>query len=74
MGCFNSHSQADWLVSHSDLENHEIVLQNMQVSGCLFVLTDAQEKQIEIATPGKRASHRLGCSSHPVEYEMLLFC
>ena len=32
---------------------------------CLFVLTDAQEKQIEIATPGKRASHRLGYSSHP---------
>ena len=32
---------------------------------CLLVLTDAQEKQIEIATPGKRASHRLGYSSHP---------
>ena len=32
---------------------------------CLFVLTDAQEKQIEIATPGKRASHRLGYSSYP---------
>ena len=30
----------------------------------LFVLTDAQEKQIKIATPEKRASHRLGCSSH----------
>ena len=30
-----------------------------------FVLLDAQERQIEIATPGKRASHRLGYSSHP---------
>ena len=37
---------------------------------CLFVLMDAQVKQIEIATPGKRASHRLGYSSHPEQFAL----
>ena len=34
---------------------------------------ETQEKQIEIATPGKRASHRLGYSSHPRTYLLMLF-
>ena len=35
------------------------------VLGFLLVFMDAQERKIEIATPGKRVSHRLGYNSNP---------
>ena len=47
------------------LEITEVTRFYLTMFVCLYVLTDAQEKQIKIATPGKRASHGLGYSSHP---------